>query len=137
MCLFHNKNHLEDNYEEHKKELLEKLKYEINQSISNNKPLFCIGFYLPDFTLSNLDISREFNSSVYFVSAQFHGHIDFTEATFKARATFYSCTFKAAADFSKAKFEGRSKVQLGRLHRSTLSLMLISKEKLPSLQLNL
>jgi hypothetical protein len=73
LCIFHDKNYLQDktNYEEHKTRVLEKLKYNINQCISNNRPILCIGLYLPDFSISDLEISNEFTKPVYFESSQF------------------------------------------------------------------
>jgi hypothetical protein len=66
-CIFHDKDYLQDNtyYEEHKRKVLDRLKDKVNHAISNNKPLLCIGFQLPDFSLSDLGISKEFTKSVY------------------------------------------------------------------------
>ncbi|HEX7207649.1 MAG TPA: hypothetical protein VF233_05660 [Nitrososphaeraceae archaeon] len=47
--------------EEHKRKVLDRLKDKVNHAISNNKPLLCIGFHLPDF-----NIGKEFTKPVYF-----------------------------------------------------------------------
>jgi hypothetical protein len=67
-CIFHDKDYLQDktNYEEHERKVLDRLKNKVNHAIYNNEPLFCIGFQLPDFSLSDLrNISKEFTKSVY------------------------------------------------------------------------
>jgi hypothetical protein len=74
-CIFHDRNYIQDktNYEEHKKRLVERLKDKVKDAMSNNLPLFCIGYYLPDLGLSDLGIDREYNESVYFSNCQFFG----------------------------------------------------------------
>jgi hypothetical protein len=49
LCIFHDKDYLNDktNYEEHKRNVLNRLKHKVNDAISNNEPLLCIGFHLP------------------------------------------------------------------------------------------
>jgi len=56
LYIFHDKDYLQDktNYEKHKRKVLDSLKHKVNHAISNNEPLFCIGFQLPDFSLSAL-----------------------------------------------------------------------------------
>jgi hypothetical protein len=51
-CIFHDKDYLQDktNNEEHKRNLLDRFKHKVNDAISNKKPLFCIGFQLPDLS---------------------------------------------------------------------------------------
>jgi hypothetical protein len=74
LCIFHDKGYLlqcKINNEEHKRKVLDRLKDKVNDAISNKKPLFCIGFHLPDFSLSDLSISKEFTKSVYFSGSQF------------------------------------------------------------------
>jgi hypothetical protein len=55
-CIFHDKDYLQDkiNYEEHKRNVLNRLKRKVNRAISNNESLLYIGFQLPDFNLSDL-----------------------------------------------------------------------------------
>jgi hypothetical protein len=73
-CTFHHNNYClldKTNYEEHKRQVLERLKHKVNHAISYNEPLLCIGFQLPDFNLSDLSNSKEFTKSVYFSRSQF------------------------------------------------------------------
>ena len=67
-CIFHDKNYLQDktNNDEHKRRVLDRLKHKVNRAISNNESLFCIGFQLPDFSLSDLSISENFTKPAYF-----------------------------------------------------------------------
>jgi hypothetical protein len=74
LCIFHDKYYLDKDYlqnkeneyviadyEVHKLQVLARLKHKVNHAISNNQPLFCIGFQLVDFSLSDLGIiSKEF-----------------------------------------------------------------------------
>jgi len=90
-CIFHDKDYLQDktNYEEHKRKVFERLKRKVNYAISNKKPLFCIGFRLADFSLSDLGISQEFTIPVYFSGSQLFGEADFSDANFQGKAYFY------------------------------------------------
>jgi hypothetical protein len=74
-CIFHDKDYLQDktNSEDHKMKVLDRLKHKVNHAISNNEPLLCIGFQLPDFSLSDISISKEFTVPVYFSAANFQG----------------------------------------------------------------
>jgi uncharacterized protein YjbI with pentapeptide repeats len=94
------------------------LKHKVNHAISNNQPLFCIGFQLADFSLSDLNISKRFTKLVYFSGSQFFGYADFKETIFQERAVFSDARFKGGAQFSRdhfqeivffsrAKFEGK------------------------------
>ena len=98
-CIFHDKDYLlqdKTNYEEHKRAVLDRLKHKVNHAISNNEPLFCIGFHLPDFSLSDLGIiSKEFTIPVYFSGSQFFGEVYFFGAEFKEGASFSEANFQA------------------------------------------
>jgi hypothetical protein len=87
-CIFHDKDYLQDktNYEEHKSKVLDRLKHKVNHAVSNNEPLLCIGFQLPEFSLSNLSISKEFTKPVYFNDSLFFGKAEFSEAKFQKEA---------------------------------------------------
>jgi hypothetical protein len=86
-CIFQDKNYLHySNYlssfhKEHKTAVLGRLKRKVNHAISNNEPLLCIGFGLPDFSLSDLSISKEFSKPVYFSGTKFKGGVSFSEAS--------------------------------------------------------
>jgi uncharacterized protein YjbI with pentapeptide repeats len=110
-CIFHEKDYLQDktNNEEHKRKVLERLKDKVNHAISNNEPLFCIGFQLPDFSLSDLSISNEltdFTKPVYFSESQFYGKADFSKAGFIKGACFSEANFQGEAAFNVAYIEG-------------------------------
>jgi len=66
-CIFHDKDYLHDktNYEEHKRKVRDRLKHKVNHAISNNQPLFCIGFQLADFSLSDLNIISKRFTKLY------------------------------------------------------------------------
>ena len=69
---------------------IDRLRHKVNYAISNNEPLFCIGFQLPDFSLLDLNIiSKEFTKPVYFSGSQFFGKADFSGANFQGEADFY------------------------------------------------
>jgi uncharacterized protein YjbI with pentapeptide repeats len=117
-CIFHDKDYLQDktNYEEHRRAVLDRLKHKVNHAISNNEPLLCIGFHLPDFSLSDLSINKKFTRSVYFngsqffgeaffAGAQFHGQANFLKAKFQ-EVSFYGAHFLRLADFGTANFHG-------------------------------
>jgi uncharacterized protein YjbI with pentapeptide repeats len=95
-CIFHDKDYLQDktNNEEHKRNILDRLKRKVNNAISNNEPLLCIGFQLQNFSFSDLSISKEYTKPVYFWGSQFFGKVDFREAK-----------FRGGANFSEAKFQ--------------------------------
>jgi uncharacterized protein YjbI with pentapeptide repeats len=121
-CIFHDKDYLQDktNNEEHKRKVLDRLKNKINHAISNNEILLCIGFQLPNFSLSDLSIiGKEFTKPVYFSGSQFFekayfpeanfkGEASFSDAHFKGEASFFIANFKGEASFSKAEFKGET-----------------------------
>jgi uncharacterized protein YjbI with pentapeptide repeats len=109
-CIFHDKDYLQykTNYEEHKRKVLDRLKHKVNDAISNNEPLLCIGFQLPDFSLSNLSNSKEFTKPVYFNCSRFFESADFMEAKFQGKADFSRAKFQAEANFSEANFKERA-----------------------------
>jgi hypothetical protein len=115
-CIFHDKDYLPNktNNEEHKRKVLESLKHKVNYAISNNEPLLCIGFHLPDFSLSDLSINKNLlalyismaPSSLekhFFAGDQFHGQANFLEAKFQ-EVSFYGAHFLRLADFGTANF---------------------------------
>jgi hypothetical protein len=107
-CIFHDNDYLlqdKTNYEEHKRKILDRLKHKVNHAISINEPLFCIGFQLPEFSLSDLGIiSKEFTIPVYFSDSQFFGKADFTGAKLQG-ITFDRANFQGKADFTEAHFQ--------------------------------
>ena len=106
-CIFHDKDYLQDktSSEEHKKKVLDRLKHKVNDAISNNEPLLCIGFQLPTFRLSDLNYNWEFTKPVYFSGSQFLGKTDFSGANF-LEANFIKANFEGDVGFAEANFEG-------------------------------
>ena len=105
-CIFYDKDYLQNktNYEEHKRQVLERLKHKVNHAISYNEPLLCIGFQLPDFSLSDLSINKELTMPIYFSGSQFFGKADFSGVNFQERTYFSKAKFRGEALFDKAKF---------------------------------
>ncbi|HKG31907.1 MAG TPA: pentapeptide repeat-containing protein [Nitrososphaeraceae archaeon] len=119
--IFHDKDYVQDktNNEEHKRAVLDRLKRKVNHAISNNEPLLCIGYQLPEFSLSDLGIiSKEFTKSVYFNNSQFFGKAEFSEAKFHRGAffgdtnfqetQFFDTEFYGEAIFRAANFQGKA-----------------------------
>ena len=106
-CIFHDKDYLlqdKTNYEEHKRNVLDRFKHKVNDAISNKKPLFCIGFHFPDFNLSDLSKSKEFTKSVYFNGSKFLGEAHFSFANFQGEALFNKANFQGPAVFTNSEF---------------------------------
>jgi hypothetical protein len=108
-CIFHDKDYLrrKTKYEEHKMKVLDKFKHKVNYALFNNEPLYCIGFYLPDFSLSDLSIYKDFTKPVYFSDSQFFGKADFSKANFQD-AAFSRSIFQREALFKEANFAGEA-----------------------------
>jgi len=101
-CLFHDETYLkDDNHQENKDKVIEKLQQMIEESISKNRPLYCIGYYLP-----NIEIDKEFIQPIYFNHCNFQ-KANFIEAIFSAEAIFTRATFSAEANFSSTTFKGK------------------------------
>ena len=77
-CFFHDKDH----YVEYEKEASKRFKEKVNESISQNKPLECIGYYMPDIDFAELLDGRSFAQPVYFHNAKFYRGASFSEAKF-------------------------------------------------------
>jgi hypothetical protein len=96
LCIFHDENYLQDkdNPKEHKQKVSKTLMDKVNDSIANNKALFCIGYYL----LADVKIQGIFNKPVYFSRSKFQ-RVDFSSTKF-SEADFGSAKFSGKADFS-------------------------------------
>jgi hypothetical protein len=140
-CIFHDKDYLQDktNNEEHKRVVLDRLKRKVKHAISNNEPLLCLGFQLPDFNLSDFcpqndevdnnnnnddnftiseyieqedkSISNEFTKPVYFSGSQFFGKADFSRALLKGGVDFIEAKFQAQGVVNEFSFEFQSFTQ--------------------------
>jgi uncharacterized protein YjbI with pentapeptide repeats len=109
-CIFHDKDYLQGkaNNDKHKSTILNILKREVNHAIYDNEPLFCIGFQLPDFSLSDLRISKEMTKPVYFPGSQFLRYADFSGANFQ-EANFRGAKFEGEADITDVRFSDNSR----------------------------
>lgn len=93
-CIFHdNQFHLT-----YPKEVNKRLEEKMEESIKNNKTLYCIGYNIP-----TVRIRKIFNQTVYFEKARFHGKVDFHHSEFNV-ASFKDATF-TEVDLSETKFE--------------------------------
>ncbi len=112
-CLFHDETYLKDsNHPENKDNVITKLSEKVDNSISKNTSLLCIGYYLPD-----IKIDKEFSKPVYFNNCKFQ-YSDFSGTAFSGIANFSRATFKEAnfswtaffgiANFSRAKFSAEA-----------------------------
>jgi uncharacterized protein YjbI with pentapeptide repeats len=115
LCIFHEKRYLEgylfrDEFEDVSKltatpelprtqSVTERLKEKIDDSIANQKALFCIGYYFPD----NITIKGKFTKPVYFNEAKIQ-RIDFSFAEFSKIADFSFAEFSGYAKFDNAEF---------------------------------
>ena len=97
-CVFHDKDH----YAEHEREAAERFEEKVKESIFQNKPLECIGYYLPFFNFTNLLKERSFPQPVYFSKATFYEEAYFPEATFSG--DLLNATFSGLARFENTTF---------------------------------
>jgi uncharacterized protein YjbI with pentapeptide repeats len=108
-CIFHDKDH----YAEHEREAAERFKEKVKESISKNKPLVCIGYYLPDINFVELLEGESFEveffpQRVYFSEATFYGEADFSKAKFSKEANFVGAIFSEKVGFWETKFSERA-----------------------------
>jgi len=94
LCIFHHKTY----WKEHKDEVREKFMEKVEDAINNKKPLFCIGYNLPEVDLSK----KKFEAPVYFTEAFFHEEANFNEVTF-SEVNFNEVTF-SEVNFRRARF---------------------------------
>ncbi len=98
-CVFHDETYLKNiKHPENKDNVITKLYSRIEDSISHNTPLLCIGYYLPD-----IKINREFKQPIYFNHSKFQ-NVNFSDATFSSGADFSDATFSSEANFHEIKF---------------------------------
>jgi hypothetical protein len=101
-CIFHDKDH----YAEYEQEATKRFEEKVLESISQNKPLNCFGYYLPDINFAKLLKEKTFAQPVYFDRATFYKDAFFYGTTFSEQAHFSSATFSKGADFHDAVFSG-------------------------------
>ena len=83
-CIFHDKNY----FEGHEQEAAKRFENKVKESINQNKPLICFGYYLPGIDFANLLEWKSFSQPVYF-----------NEDTFSTEANFAGATFSKGAGF--------------------------------------
>jgi uncharacterized protein YjbI with pentapeptide repeats len=99
-CIFHDKDH----YAQHQQEVTKRFDEKVLESISQNKPLECIGYYLPEINFAKLK-GVSFAQPVYFSGATFSKGASFWDAAFsEGKANFFGATFSEEANFSQATF---------------------------------
>jgi uncharacterized protein YjbI with pentapeptide repeats len=109
-CIFHDENYVEDHFVEYKLEASKRFEEKVNESISENKPLECIGYFLPaiEFTkylpTNSTTNEKSFSQPVYFNKARFYEEVNFSGATFSYKVSFSRAKFSKEASFSRAKF---------------------------------
>jgi len=131
-CIFHDEDYLKGHYVEFERQATKRFEEKVNKSISENKPLQCNAYFLPDikfakYLQNNLTTQEKtfpqlvyFNKATFcrgadfslitffhqadFNGATFSGEAYFTNAIFSAKANFYGATFSGEAFFHSAKF---------------------------------
>lgn len=99
LCLFHDKDYLKDKTRpKNKDKVIEKLIERIDESNYNNKPLYCIGYNIPD-----IRITKKFSQPVYFSFCTF-AQADFSRSIFTNFAYFNGVVFSGNADFTETRF---------------------------------
>jgi Pentapeptide repeats (9 copies) len=99
-CIFHDKNH----YTEHEQEAAKKFEEKVKESISQNEPLICFGYFLPAIDFRRLLEGKSFAKPVYFNKATFYRKANFIGAKFSEEAYFAEATFSKGAYFLRATF---------------------------------
>jgi uncharacterized protein YjbI with pentapeptide repeats len=98
-CIFHDENYVKDHYEEFEHEATKRFEEKVRESISENKPLECVGYYLPA-----IEFAKYFSNEANFHGATFSGKADFNSVTFSGKANFHGATFSNGANFHGATF---------------------------------
>jgi rare lipoprotein A (peptidoglycan hydrolase) len=103
-CIFHDK----DNYAEHEEKVTKRFRERVLESISQNKPLECVGYYLPYIHFAEWIKEKTFAQAVYFNKATFYQGANFNRFEFSREADFSGVQFKEQrlASFFNARFDG-------------------------------
>jgi uncharacterized protein YjbI with pentapeptide repeats len=102
-CIFHDKDHASDS----RIEAIEKFHTKVLESISRQKPLECIGYFLPHFKFAELITDNEFSQPLFFNNATFYEEADFSRVRFLSIVDFSNATFFKGANFYE--FSNKSK----------------------------
>jgi len=110
-CIFHDENYVKDHYVEYN--VIKRFEEKVAESISKNKPLECIGYFIPPVEFAKLT-GKGFSQPVYFNKATFYvtnfdhakfsDEVRFTGATFSG-ASFNEVTFSNEVYFIRATFD--------------------------------
>jgi uncharacterized protein YjbI with pentapeptide repeats len=104
-CSFHDEEYLR-NHKNDIELIRKKIMEKIHHSISNNRPLVCIGYHIPDIRVENCQFTRP----VYFSDAVFHGNLVFNNVFFQhcdfAGARFNDTTFSGVTFLKNVSFFG-------------------------------
>jgi hypothetical protein len=103
-CIFHDIDH----YTEHEEEAAKRFEKKVLESISQNKPLECFGYYLPDIDFTKLLDGKSISQPVYFVETTFYKDANFSGAEFNGRANFFNAKFNGRASFFRVEFNGET-----------------------------
>src|SRR5829696_2152424 len=99
-CIFHDKEH----YTEYAQEATERFEQILSESVSDNKPLECFGYYLPGIDFAKLLKGRHFAQPVCFNEATFYNEANFSEVKFYKTVDFSHAKFLQSTSFSNTIF---------------------------------
>jgi hypothetical protein len=111
-CFFHD----EDHYDEYEEDAANRFEEKLLESISENKSLLCIGYYLPNINFLQLLGEESLPQRAYFTKVTFYKGASFAFATSSEELEFTNATFSGPAIFTKATFGGAAD-----FHTSTFS----------------
>jgi uncharacterized protein YjbI with pentapeptide repeats len=112
-CIFHDKDH----YAEYEEKATKRFEKKVSDSISQNEPLECIGYYLSNIAFAKLLKEKGFRGVVYFNEATFYKEADFSGAEFSKEANFHGATFSEQVDFTHAKFSEEADFSLAKFSK--------------------
>lgn len=105
-CIFHDKDYYVKSAKQAitpKYEVAKRFEDKVKESIDQNKPLICFGYYLPGINFAEL-LGKSIAQPVYFSQATFSKESNFRGATFTERADFVRAKFTEGAWFGRATF---------------------------------
>jgi hypothetical protein len=99
-CIFHI-GYDKDTYPElFRDKVIDRLKAKLYECLENDKPIYCIGYFIPTLQLGNIT----FTKPVYFNFAKFLGYSNFSRSYFFAGADFSAAEFHKDTGFIETKF---------------------------------
>ncbi len=115
-CIFHDRDH----YAEYKQEAIKRFEEKLRESISQNKPLECVGYFLPGINFSELLKGKKFSQEVYFSNATFYGKANFSQVKFSEQVNFFEARFSQEAMFSYATFDEETTFMRAKFYEKTI-----------------